>query len=130
MREKHIRRSGCYCCCSSKSSALPMASSMSGCLSGRLSLWLAGGCVCLLAQFECAGAYIIPVDRTILLSAQSQHNSRSRSSSSTARALHHAEGVEEKWREVEQGVLPALVAARIGSPSRLLSRICARFMPC
>jgi len=32
----------------------------------------------LLAQFECAGAYIIPVDRTILLSAQSQHNSHTR----------------------------------------------------
>lgn len=71
-----------------------------------LSVWLASlsvrPSVCLLAQFECAGAYIIPVDRTILLSAQSQHNSRSRSSSSssrvTVRALQFADRVKRRKR--------------------------------
>lgn len=94
------------------------------CLSLCLAVWLASLSVCLLAQFECAGAYIIPVDRTILLSAQSQHNSRSRSS--TASALQFADRVKRgEWvGERSEEV------AWIGSRSRLLSRICARFIPC
>jgi len=81
----------------------------------------------LLAQFECAGAYIIPVDRTILLSAQSQHNSHTRilpawpkASASEAPAPVVAASVAAE-SDTEPGQKPDQSQTKLGARSRIQS---------